>query len=125
MTSTSLIESEVEWHGQKFHLKHYRISRLMRNEALEAATMAYYKRYNESGGISPTVFERELALKAIKWWDLPQHVTIGWDLLDDELAEIIGKRIGIEEIVKAMKGKTTTEAEQAKNLPSGSGQPVP
>jgi hypothetical protein len=99
----------------EIRIKHYRVTRRMRNEALEESAIAYRQRYGEKGML-PTVFEESLARRIIKWWSLPTHVTSGgWDLIEDpDLGDKIAKVIGIDAAYESLtdSGK---ESQDAKN----------
>lgn len=109
-------EARVEHEGQTIVIRYVKANRGMRNEALEAASIEYQRRYKENGFL-PTVFEREMAMRQIKWWNLPISITLGWDMLPPELGDKISEAIGISRALSGG-GSKSQEFEDAKNSPS-------
>ena len=109
---------------QPVRVKYVPITRKMRNEYMTAAAVAWHEKF-KTEGIDLVTFEAELARKCIQWWDIPKvHVTIGWDLLADEVGDAISEAVGIAEVIKGVMGKLTQAAEDAKNSDSGSQSPT-
>lgn len=113
-------EAEVEHNGQVVKLKHYPITRLMKNQALEVASVEFRKRFPDfkDGGFLPTEFEKELVHRIVKWWSLPTHPTAGgWENIEDEeLGNKISEKLGIKKILDSMQKVVSAEKEKAKNL---------
>ncbi len=71
------------------------ITRRMRMEAIDAASLAHMKKYGE-GGLIPSVFEREIVNRIIRWSNLKGIPGNGWDDLNDPtLGDHIVKMLNI------------------------------
>ena len=115
LMDTGVKNVEVEYNGKVLKMKCYPITRPMRNEAIEAAAIAYQKRYGDKGML-PSVFERELAIRIIKSWNQSKPVKIGWDLLPMELGDKVSDAIGVKQAMESLRGNDSTEVQEAKNL---------
>lgn len=104
----------VDHDGYKIELRVYPVTRLMRNQALELAAIAYQEKYGKPGFL-PTVFERELAIRLIKWWNIPKPPSLGWDMLPLEVGDKISEAIGTADVLKSLKGIDSKAVQDAKN----------
>lgn len=107
-------EARIEHEGLEVVIRYVKATRRMRNEALELASIEYQRRY-ERNGFLPSVYEREMALRMIRWWNLPVSITVGWDLLPPELGDKVAEALKIGETLN-MGAKQSKEVEDAKNL---------
>ena len=122
-----LLEKTITYQGQIVTIRHYPLTRFMRNKAIMEAVDSYLREHpdsrdNKSGlGGDPTVAERELAVRMIKWWSLPKPPKLAWEWLPIELGDAIVKILGIDDIfvLKLKDGKNSENSaavENAKNL---------
>lgn len=104
-----------EHDGEAIEVEYLPITRLMRDEALEAAAIAFYNVYGKEGYF-PSVYLNTLARRIIVKWSLPVPPKEGWDrLTDDGLVDKLLKETGIEAAHNSLRARAT-EAEKAKNL---------
>lgn len=117
----TLVETEIEHNGEKLKVKHWKITRLMRQQAMEVASVAFRKKFPNEKGMLPSAFESELARMSIKWWDrkistIPASAG-GFDFLEDiELGDKIAEVIGIQRTLESLSPKEESpEVQDAKN----------
>ena len=122
-----IVEKSFDYKGTEIKLHYYYPTRLMRNKALLEAVDAYRREHpgskeGEGMGGDPTVFEKEMACRMIKWWNLPKPPRVMWDWLPVDIGEKIVESLEIEELFAfdvdkqdSSKVKLSSESELAKN----------
>lgn len=101
---------------------YWKVTRGMRQRAVDKATMAYYvdNRHlppEERVGFYPSVLERELAVQSIKKWNLPGTPAQNWDLIDPpQLGDLIVRKLDL-----TGQATGTKAVEEGKNSHPGGG----
>lgn len=106
-------------------LWYWKVTRGMRQRAVDKATMAFYLDHKELSpedriGFYPSILERELAVQSIKKWNLPGSPAQSWDLIDAALGDLIVKRLDL-----LAQATGTKAVQEGKNSPAGAATPEP
>lgn len=101
---------------------YWRITRGMRQRAVDKATMAFYmdnkdRPQEDRVGFYPSILESELAIQSIKKWNLPGNPTQNWGLLEPALGDLIVQKLDL--MAQATGSKAVVEG---KNSPAGAPQ---
>ena len=123
-----VIEKTIPYKGTTVGLHYYQATRAMRNRAMLEAIDVYKMEHpnfkdGEGMGGDPTILEKEMACRMIKWWSLPRPPREMWDWLPVDLGDLIVEALEIGELFafssdKDHSGRTmglAKEAEAAKN----------
>jgi|ERR1051326_3728858 hypothetical protein len=98
-----VVEKTIPYMGTNIGLHFYQATRSMRNRAMLEAVDAYHREHpgskDGSGmGGDPTVLEKELACRMIKWWSLPRTPREMWDWLPVDLGDLIVEALDIKDL---------------------------
>lgn len=116
---------EIPYKGEVVKVWYWRVTRGMRQRAIDKATWAYYNDHKhlpeeERRGFYTDVLERELANACIKRTNLPAIPGAGWDNIEAELGDLIVKEL---DLLSQIGGQTAVAA--GKNLQAGAAAAAP